>query len=276
MPKVLSPLIPTLAAVRRTLAGSADELCPRVIEMELAAARQAGWEIDAPHNYCWRCGATMAPAGITSRGCAFCVNQPIAWDRIVRLGPYRPTLGRWIIAMKFRRAWAWAPWFGAELARAAAVAPASAPTPAPADRTIVCPVPMHFWRRLGRGYNQAQLMAGAFAAQRGWPVVHLLRRRRYGRPQTLLPISSRAANVRRAFAAHPVDLHGCHVWLVDDVRTTGATLRACTRLLRRAGAQSVSVAVAAVADPLGADFTILHIPRLTTPVRLAIGLRGIP
>ena len=54
----------------------------------------------------------------------------------------------------------------------------------------------------------------------------------------------------------PVDLSGWDVWLIDDVKTSGATLEACIRLLRKHGAGRVHVAVAAVADPKHGDFKI--------------------
>jgi ComF family protein len=240
-----------MLALRRACTGAAGQWFPNAIEVELAQARQAGWRADRPEHYCRRCGATMPRAGTTARGCAFCVDQNLAWDRIVRLGPYRPPLSQWIIAMKFHRRWAWAPWFGRELAAAADG------HDSPPERTLVCPVPLHLVRRVGRGYNQAHLIAAAFARQRHWKLAPLLRRPRYTRPQTNLPASRRAANVQRAFALRPVDLDGYDVWLIDDVRTTGATLGACARLLRAAGARRITAAVVAVADPHGADFTSL-------------------
>ena len=82
----------------------------------------------------------------------------------------------------------------------------------------------------------------------------MLRRTRYTHPQTSLPPAKRADNVRESVAARRVDLSGWHIWLIDDVKTTGATLAACTRLVRRAGASRVFIAVAAVADPHGSDF----------------------
>jgi ComF family protein len=236
---------------RRACAGAVDQVLPDVIETELAGLRQSQWRIDPPEHYCRRCGATMAQAGTTAQGCAFCVRQAVAWDRIVRLGPYRKPLSPWILAMKFRRTWAWAPWFGRALAGAVASDGSSG------RRTIVCPVPLHLIRRWGRGYDQAHLIAGAFAERRGWELVPLLRRVRYTRPQTALPAAARAANVVNAFALPPVDLGGYDVWLIDDVRTTGATLNACARLLRGAGARSVNAAVVAVADPHNAGFTAL-------------------
>jgi ComF family protein len=114
-------------------------------------------------------------------------------------------------------------------------------------RALVCPVPMPWQRRLRRGYNQSALIGDAFSARCDWPVVPLLRRARYTPPQSALIASHRTRNVRRSFEVSRVDLSGWDVWLVDDVKTTGATLSACARLLKRAGADRVNVAVAAVA-----------------------------
>lgn len=54
-----------------------------------------------------------------------------------------------------------------------------------------------------------------------------------------------------------LDLEGRDVILIDDVKTTGATLSQCARLLRSHGARTIQVAVAAVGDPRGQDFTVV-------------------
>jgi predicted amidophosphoribosyltransferase len=139
----------------------------------------------------------------------------------------------------------WGRWLGRELA-------ANAPD---YDRALVVPVPLHWWRRARRGYDQARFMAEGFAAARGLKVARLLRRVKLTRQQSLIQAhAARIANVRKAFRIRPVDLSGCTVWLIDDVKTSGATAHRCTRLLQQAGALRVNLAVAAVADPRGADF----------------------
>jgi ComF family protein len=216
------------------------ELLPTVQQQSLQAARDTGWEMDAASAYCGRCGATAGPGATTARGCARCLDRRLPWQRVLRVGPYSQPLSEWIVAMKFSRQWAWAAQFGRMLGEQ------MQPPPGP---TVVCYVPMHWLRRLRRGYNQAQLMAAALAQQRRWPLVHVLRRARHTRPQTHVPPSQRHANVRRSFTIAPVSLTGFQVVLVDDVTTSGATLTACARLLRKAGAESVQIAVAAVARP---------------------------
>jgi predicted amidophosphoribosyltransferase len=112
---------------------------------------------------------------------------------------------------------------------------------------------MHRAKERKRGYNQAELLARALSRRIGIECdMTLLARRRdrmlrrsQGRAtQSLLPKSARAANVRGAFAASS-RVKGKSILIVDDICTTGETLRACAVTLRRAGAARVcAVAVA--------------------------------
>lgn len=111
------------------------------------------------------------------------------------------------------------------------------------DAACVVPVPLHPVRRLQRGFNQA----ADLAAHLERPVVPALWRVRYTLPQTGLTAIERRRNVRRAFRLSPLLAKRTRaaliddriVVLVDDVRTTGATLAACAAVLRRAGAREV-------------------------------------
>lgn len=116
---------------------------------------------------------------------------------------------------------------------------------APPDRIL--PVPMGTFSLWKRGFNQAGLLARAFAEEMGWsakasPVFDLqsLVKIRKTASQTGLGRTERRANVRNAFTVKN-DLAGEHVLLIDDVLTTGATAHSCARALRKAGAFSVSV-----------------------------------
>lgn len=116
-----------------------------------------------------------------------------------------------------------------------------------AGADAVVPVPLHPLRRLERGFNQA----GDLAEALGLPVWHVLRRVRHGPPQAALPAGRRRANVRRAYTLRPawsrLLTHGLRppllrnavVVVVDDVMTTGATIEACSAVLRQAGVRRV-------------------------------------
>lgn len=105
---------------------------------------------------------------------------------------------------------------------------------------FIVPVPLHPWRRLRRGFNQADDLARHL----GVPVCPALWRTRATAPQAPLDPSQRRRNVRAAFRLSPLvrtsRLERAHVVLVDDVRTTGATLEACARVLKDAGARELS------------------------------------
>lgn len=111
------------------------------------------------------------------------------------------------------------------------------------DGATLVPVPLHPRRRAERGYNQADLLARALAMRCAAAVAPgVLTRRRDTPPQTGLAASQRRRNVRGAFAVpRPEWVAGRTLVLVDDVYTTGATLRACAEALRRAGAEEVRV-----------------------------------
>lgn len=220
----------------RQLNTTLSTVLPRSCDDRSEHAHRQEWQIDQPNQYCRRCGTTVAPGAWGNNQCSRCTGEPIAWQRIIRLSAYDEPVAGWIVAMKFASDRAWSPWFGRKLAE-------QLDTRDPPDHTIVCPVPMHVLRRTRRGFNQSQLMAAAFAAKNKWPTAHLLRRRRYTHPQTSISTRKRFENVQDPFQAKHIDLRGWTVWLVDDVKTTGATLTMCDRELRRIGARRVCVAV---------------------------------
>lgn len=114
-----------------------------------------------------------------------------------------------------------------------------------ADADLIIPVPLHRLRLWTRRYNQAALLAQIIAHRGGKPLAldALIRRKRTA-PQVGLTRAERAANLSGAFSIPPAGrplLEGRRVLLVDDVLTTGATVGAATKALRRAGAAGVDV-----------------------------------
>ncbi|MBF0248201.1 MAG: ComF family protein [Alphaproteobacteria bacterium] len=118
-----------------------------------------------------------------------------------------------------------------------------------AEADLVVPVPLHWTRLFSRRYNQAALLARALGRSCGVAVLpDALVRARRTPSQGHLGVKARARNVQGAFRVHPrrgARIRGKRVLLVDDVYTTGATARACAKVLLRGGAASVDVLVLA-------------------------------
>lgn len=113
-----------------------------------------------------------------------------------------------------------------------------------ADVDIVMPVPLHWWRRYRRGYNQAEIIAVEVAkALNARLNTSSLYRRRYTKSQTRLEVGQKESNVEGAFAvrdgslnqwlnAYEVTPRQLHILLIDDVFTTGSTIAECCFALR--------------------------------------------
>jgi ComF family protein len=116
-----------------------------------------------------------------------------------------------------------------------------------AGADVIVPVPLHIFRRFGRGFNQADDLSAAL----GLPISRALRRSRHTSIQADLPAAARQANVKGAFRLVTRDtVQGACVVLVDDVSTTGATLEACAQALKHGGAREVRAVIAARAVSL--------------------------
>lgn len=106
---------------------------------------------------------------------------------------------------------------------------------------LVVGVPLHSHREKMRGYNQSDLLAHHFCKQ-----VNLvedrkaLQRVRNTSPQVGLSANERLVNVADAFVADPLKVAGKHILLIDDVCTTGSTLKAAAEALMTVGAKRVS------------------------------------
>jgi ComF family protein len=167
--------------------------------------------------------------------CPRCRRTRPSVDRTRAIGEYTGALRAIVHALKYDGRRSLARRLGALMrARGAAVLDGAA---------CVVPVPLHPSRRRHRGFNQA----ADLARHLGSPVVHALRRTRATATQTDLPAAQRHRNVRDAFLVtrRGRALAGHIVVLIDDVSTTGATLEACARALKAAGAAEVRALTAA-------------------------------
>jgi ComF family protein len=112
--------------------------------------------------------------------------------------------------------------------------------------SILVPVPIHWVRRLRRGFNQSDLICRTLSTEHGCSVCRMLRRNRYNRPQVGLSRSERLRNVAGAFSMAPRFMwkgiaKDAKICLVDDVLTTGATASECAKVLLREGFCNIHV-----------------------------------
>lgn len=202
-----------------------------------------------PAPFCEKCGRPFASlyAGASRNPlCHLCRRGVYDFDLARSFAAYDDAMVRAVTLMKYNAIAPLGNWFAARLAELLARQPLTLSPDA------VVPVPLHAARLRERGFNQAELIARPLARQLKLPLNAALLVRTRPRPNRLkLSRKERWRTVRGAYAVREgVEVDNLRLLLVDDVYTTGATLDACSRALRRAGAAVVvGVTVARVMPP---------------------------
>jgi len=223
--------------------GSLSAMALEIVATALAPSRCSA--CDAPvallAAFCRTCAATVERSAWATSGAAFVYGGAIA--RAITRMKYekRPDLGRPLGHLLARSLEPHALVFGRS---------GRQPRASPSQDAVVVPVPLHPARLATRGFNQASLVADHVAKRLGarfWPLA--LGRARDTPHQVALDRSARLENMTGAFfVRNPAVVRGRRILLVDDVRTTGATLEACAHVLRGAGAAHVATAAVACAE----------------------------
>ncbi len=167
-------------------------------------------------------------------------------DGVVRLGPYIDPLRQWIRSIKYQRWSDMAELLGRQLGVALIESKLL-----DASRCVVVPMPMPWQRRAYRGIDHALAIAGATAAELRAPLLRVLAAAN-GPPQVGLSPTDRLRRGGRGIRLRKRlggwDFRDLQIVLIDDVRTTGASMQRAARVLRRARPASVIAAVLAVSD----------------------------
>lgn len=192
-------------------------------------------------EYCRRCGREVSRFAVLEGACPDCQGKPFHFDRITRAGIYSESLQQLILSFKNGKT---------EHAHVLTFLANSALQASDFNREIelFIPVPLHWSRRLLRGYNQSHLLVRRLRHPTAKISTDLVRTRRTRLQPAMASSAARARNVAGAFAVrHGHPFAGRTLCLVDDIKTSGATLNECASVLKQAGASRVFALVLAVA-----------------------------
>ena len=197
---------------------------------------------------CPRCAMSVGPWSSLVGGCDDCRDRPLGFDGALALGPFNGPIRELCLRIKHQQdAWL-ARWLAELLADARRDAFGS--EIAVDRRAMVVPVPLHWHRRLRRGYNQSEALANALAARLGLRTALPLRRIKGAAILAGAGRTERLERLKGAFRSrHRLD--GRTILLVDDILTSGATCGAAARALKKAGATRVVAVVIGRAEGRG-------------------------
>ena len=172
--------------------------------------------------------------------CTVCRESLVNFDCAYSFGSYEGSLRQLIHLFKYGKVESLAKPLSRLLART---------LPQNENFDLVIAMPMHWRKRWERGFNQAELLARPIARRYGLKLSGNLQRARYTKSQAGLTEAQRRDNLRGSFRVRrPERIAGRRILLIDDVFTTGATLRAAAAVLKSAGAARVSALTLARVD----------------------------
>jgi len=177
--------------------------------------------------------------------CRLCRAETYGFDFARSFALYNSPMVRAILLLKHDAVAPLGVWFADQLAELVAS------TPECLNADVIVPVPLHPTRLRERGYNQAELIARPLGRRLHLPLKPFLLVRTKPRPDKLrLTRHERWETVRGAYVAREgIRVDKLHILLVDDVMATGATLDACSKALRKAGAARVTALTVARSVP---------------------------
>ncbi|HEY1077287.1 MAG TPA: ComF family protein [Rhodocyclaceae bacterium] len=177
---------------------------------------------------CRQCALPMLAEGL----CPQCLRSPPAFDSSWVAFRLQAPVQQAIHALKYHADFGQAHWLAAQMLQA--LPPRRDDLP-----SLLIPVPLHPWRLMRRGYNQAVEIGRHLSTALGLPMaLDTATRRRQTEDQIGQRASARRRNMRGAFSVGR-DLSGLHIALIDDVMTTGATFNELAAACRRAGARRI-------------------------------------
>ncbi|MFC1738836.1 ComF family protein [Planctomycetota bacterium] len=192
-------------------------------------------------DYCPRCGRDAGIYAMVEGACPACQGKKIYFDGIARSGVYVDAVREMILSFKKGKT---------ELDSTLGFLADSALQGSGflENVDLFVPVPLHWLRRLSRGYNQSLIIVKKLKNAKGKISTDLVRIRNTQSQISMISPAARARNVAGAFAVRrDHSFEGKNICLVDDIKTTGATLNECAKTLKRAGASKVYALVLAVA-----------------------------
>ncbi|MBC7362544.1 MAG: ComF family protein [Candidatus Aminicenantes bacterium] len=184
---------------------------------------------------CQVCGRFLYHETTGSSTCLECQKNPPPFTRHRSLGPYSGRLKELIILFKYKGYEALSqPLAG--LAYKNFITDGLFP-----GVDFILPVPLYRLKERDRGFNQAELLARELSRLSRRPVLKgVLVKTKNTAAQVSLEAKARESNLKGAFAVRkPEKIQGCTLLLVDDVYTTGSTIRECAQVLRQAGAREI-------------------------------------
>lgn len=214
--------------VERVLLGGGSDTLER-------RADETGWRPERASRACWRCAGSVGEHEVDGEGCAACRSSRPPWSRFIRLGVYEAPIREAVHDLKYHAKRS----VGRELGRLLGLRLRhELERFNQGSGGVIVPMPISVRRRLVRGVDHTLVLARAASNECGLPVKRLLRRSH--RPSQLsVPPSEREANVRGSIRARKgarAPESGI-VIVLDDVRTTGATMRAACRAIEALGVE---------------------------------------